>query len=71
MNKLEMKRIAKKAINEPCYCQVLHKNIVLLEASDNYILCRDKITDIEFRITLEMTGWEVDIVKFRHVAESN
>ena len=71
MNKLEMKRIAKKAINEQCYCQVLQKNIVLLDASDNYIFCRDKITGIEFRITEEMTGWEVDIVKFRHVAESN
>ena len=35
MSKLEMKRIAKKAINEQCYCQVLQKNIVLLEASEN------------------------------------
>lgn len=45
------------------------KNIVLLESADAYILCRDKITGIEFRIVEEMTGWEVEITKFRLVAE--
>ena len=34
MSKLEMKRVAKKAINEQCYCQVLQKNLVLLESGD-------------------------------------
>lgn len=47
MSKLEMKRIAKKAINEQCYCQVLQKNIVLLESADGYILCRDAMTGTE------------------------
>lgn len=69
MRKLEMKRIAKKAINEQCYCQVLQKNIVLLESADGYILCRDKITGVEFRIVEEMAGWEVEITKVRAVAE--
>lgn len=46
MNKLEMKRIEKKVINEQCYCQVLQKNIMLLESADGYILCRDKITKV-------------------------
>ena len=69
MSKLEMKRIAKKAINEQCYCKVLQKNIVLLESADGYILCRDKITGIEFMIVEEMTGWEVEIKKVRPVAE--
>ena len=69
MNKLEMKRIAKKAINEQCYCQVLQKNIVLLESADGYILCRDKITGVEFKIVEEMTGWEVVITRVRPVAE--
>lgn len=69
MSKLEMKRIVKKAINEQCYCQVLQKNIVLLESADAYILCRDKISGVEFRIVEEMTGWEVEIVKVRPVAE--
>ena len=69
MNKLEMKRIAKKAINEQCYCQVLQKNIVLLESADGYILCRDVITGTEFRIVEEMIGWEVEITKVRPVAE--
>ena len=69
MSKLEMKRIAKKAINEQFYCQVLQKNLVLLESSDCYILCRDKITGVEFRIVEEMTGWEVEITKVRPVAE--
>ena len=69
MNKLEMKRIAKKAINEQCYCQVLQKNIVLLESADGYILCRDKIKGVEFRIVEDMTGWEVEITKGRQVAE--
>jgi len=69
MSKLEMKRIAKKAINEQCYCQVLQKNIVLLESADGYILCRDKITGVEFMIVDEMAGWEVEITKVRPVAE--
>lgn len=69
MSKLEMKRIAKKAINEQCYCQVLQKNIVLLESADGYILCRDKINGVEFRIVEEMTGWEVEIIKVMPVAE--
>ena len=69
MNKFEMKRIAKKAINEQCYCQVSQKNIVLLESADGYILCRDKITGVEFRIVEDMTGWEVEITKVRPVAE--
>ena len=69
MSELEMKRIAKKAINEQCYCQVLQKNIVLLESADGYILCRDKISDVEFIIVEEMTGWEVEITKVRPVAE--
>ena len=63
MSKLEMKRIAKKAINEQCYFQVLQKNIVLLESADGYILCRDKITAIEFLITEEMTGWKLKLQK--------
>lgn len=70
MTKLEMKRVAKKAINEQCYCQVLQKNIVLLESADGYILCRDAITGIEFRLVEDMTGWEVEIIKARPVAES-
>lgn len=70
MSKLEMKRVAKKAINEQCYCQVLQKNIVLLESADGYILCRDIMTGTEFRLVEEMTGWEVEIVKVRPVAES-
>lgn len=70
MTKLEMKRVAKKAINEQCYCQVLQKNIVLLESADGYILCRDAITGIEFRLVEEMTGWEVEIIKASLVAES-
>lgn len=69
MSKLEMKRIAKKAINEQCYCQVLQKNIILLESADGYILCRDAMTGTEFRIVEEMTGWEVEITKVRPVAE--
>lgn len=69
MTKLEMKRVAKKAINEQCYCQVLQKNIVLLESADGYILCRDARTGTEFRLVEEMTGWEVDIVKCKPVAE--
>ena len=69
MRKLEMKKIAKKAINEQCYYQVLQKYIVLLESADGYILCRDKITGVEFRIVEEMTGWEVEITKVRPVAE--
>ena len=28
-----------------------------LESADGYILCRDKITGVEFRIVEEMTGW--------------
>lgn len=70
MGKLEMKRVAKKAINEQCYCQVLQKNIMLLESADGYILCRDIISGNEFRLTEEMTGWEVEITKARPVAES-
>lgn len=70
MSKLEMKRIAKKAINEQCYCQVLQKNIMLLESADGYILCQDVRTGMEFRIVEEMTGWEVEIVKVMPVAES-
>lgn len=70
MSKLEMKRIAKKAINEQCYCQVLQKNIMLLELADGYILCQDVRTGMEFRIVEEMTGWEVEIVKVMPVAES-
>lgn len=70
MTKLEMKRVAKKAINEQCYCQVLQKNIVLLESADGYILCQDAITGIEFRLVEDMTGWEVKIIKARPVAES-
>ena len=69
MSKLEMKRIAKKAINEQCYCQVLQKNLVLLESADGYILCRDAISGNDFRLTEEMTGWEVDIVNVKPVAE--
>ena len=69
MSKLEMKRIAKKAINEQCYCQVLQKNIVLLESADGYILCRDEITGVGFMIVEEMTGWKVEITKVRPVAE--
>lgn len=69
MSKLEMKRVAKKYINEQCYCQVLQKNIVLLESADGYILCRDVITGLEFRIVEEMTGWEVEIVNSWTVAE--
>lgn len=69
MTKLEMKRVAKKAINEQCYCQVLQKNIMILESADGYILCRDARTGLEFQIVEEMTGWEVDIVKCKPVAE--
>lgn len=69
MSKSEMKRIAKKAINNQCYCQVLQKNIILLESADGYILCRDYRTGTEFRIVEEMTGWEVDIVKVIPFAE--
>lgn len=69
MSKLEMKRIAKKAINEQCHCQVFMKNIVLLESADGYILCRDARTGTEFRLIEEMTGWEVEIVKCKPVAE--
>ena len=69
MNNLEMKRIAKKAINEQCYCQVLQKNIILLESADVYILCRDVMTGTEFRIVEEMTGWEVEITKVKPIAE--
>ena len=69
MSKLEMKRIAKKAINEQCYCQVLQKNIILLESADVYILCRDVMTGTEFRIVEEMTGWEVEITKVKPIAE--
>lgn len=69
MSKLEMKRIAKKAINEQCFCQVLQKNIILLESADCYILCRDARTGTEFQIVEEMTGWEVEITKVRPVAE--
>ena len=69
MTKSEMKRGAKKTINEQCYCQVLQKNLVLLESGDGYILCRDIISGNEFRLTEEMTGWEVDIVKCKPVAE--
>lgn len=69
MSKSEMKRVAKKAINEQCYCQVLQKNLVLLESGDGYILCRDIISGNEFRLTEEMTGWEVEIVNSRIVAE--
>ena len=64
-----MKRIVKKAINEQCYCQVLQKNIILLESADGYILCRDAMTGTEFRIVEEMIGWEVEITKVRPVAE--
>ena len=39
MSQLEIKRVAKKTINEQCYCQVLQKNIVILESADAYILC--------------------------------
>ena len=42
---------------------------MLLESADAYILCRDKITGVEFRIVEEMTGWEVEITKVRPVAE--
>lgn len=69
MSKLEMKRVAKKAINEQCYCQVLQKNIMLLESADGYILCRDARTGLEFRIVEEMTGWEVELVNSWTVAE--
>lgn len=69
MSKLEMKRVAKKAINEQCYCQVLQKNLVLLESGDGYILCRDIISGNEFRIIEEMTGWEVYSVNVKTVAE--
>lgn len=69
MSKLEMKRIAKKVINEQCHCQVLQKNIVLLESADGYILCRDAMTGTEFRIVEEMTGWEVEIAKVKPIAE--
>ena len=64
-----MKRVAKKTINEQCYCQVLQKNLILLESGDGYILCRDIISGNEYRLTEEMTGWEVDIVKCKPVAE--
>ena len=47
----------------------LQKNIILLESADSYILCRDAMTGTEFRIVEEMTGWEVEIVKVRPVAE--
>lgn len=69
MSKLEMLRVAKKSINEQCYCQVLQKNLVLLESGDGYILCRDIISGNEFRITEEMYGWEVNIVFVKPVAE--
>lgn len=69
MTNLEMKRVAKKTINEQCYCQVLQKNLILLESGDGYILCRDIISGNEYRLTEEMTGWEVDIVKCKPVAE--
>lgn len=69
MTKSEMKRVAKKVINKECYCQVLQKNLVLVESGDCYILCRDIISGNEFRLTEEMTGWEVDIVKYKPVAE--
>lgn len=45
------------------------KNIVLLESADGYILCRDKIKGVEFRIVEYMTGREVEITKVRAVAE--
>lgn len=70
MSKLEMKRLSKKVINEQCYCQVLQKNIMILESADGYILCRDARTGLEFQIVEEMTGWEVEITKARPVAES-
>lgn len=69
MSKLEMKRIAKKSINGQCYCQVLQKNIVILESADGYILCRDVMTGMGFSIVEEMAGWEVEITKVRPVAE--
>ena len=36
---------------------------------DAYILCRDTRTRTEFRLIEEMTGWVVEIVKFKPVAE--